>query len=131
MTSKKASKKKRIPILNVSEPSVCHLLSVQIYGIIFLIPNKKGFIFHLCYKKASFIVLFYLLTFWRTGKTIVISSCLHSSLSSKTVNYFIFFSSLYSFLVIRMKLPCCGRATPWIFLGFLKLRMFSSASQIR
>ena len=131
MTSKKTSKKKRIPILDVSEPSVCHLLSLQIYGIILLIPNKKGFIFHLCHKKASFIVLFYLLTFWTTRKPIVLSYCLLGSLFSNIVDYFIFFSSLYSFLVIRMKLPCCGRATPWILRGFLKLRMFSSASQIR
>ena len=58
MNSKKASKKKRIPIHDVSEPSVCPVLSVQIYSIISLIPNKIAFFFIYVIKKHRLLSFF-------------------------------------------------------------------------
>ena len=52
-------------------------------------------------------------------------------LNHQAWSHFNCFSRLYSFFVMRMKLPCCGLATPLILLGFLKLRMNLSASQMR
>ena len=55
-----------------------------------------------------------------------------ASLLVNSSTYFINFSNLlYSFFVSLMNEPCCGRATPSMFLGEWKLRMFSSARHRR